>query len=137
MLHVIPVSNFSLTKYNVFKPFLNARYLFQLHHVHGGLQRCHHHHDPQLPPSALRHPQNAKLGNGKYSNFSWLNMFLNMFFAPGTNPFSPVDPLAVEDVSSRRKDHSEDDPDPEQDEGDGHEGELLEVPAGERARHGR
>ena len=55
----------------------------------------------------------------------------------GTTPFSPVDPLAVEDVSSRRKDHSEDDPDPEQDEGDGHEGELLEVPAGERARHGR
>ena len=48
-----------------------------------------------------------------------------------------MDPLAVEDVSARREDHKEDNPDPEQDEGDGHEGELLQVPPGERPRHGR
>ena len=48
-----------------------------------------------------------------------------------------MDPLAAEDVSTRREDHEEDHPDPEQDEGDGHEGELLQVSPGERPRHGR
>ena len=27
------------------------RHICQLHNVHGGLQRGHHHHDHQLPPS--------------------------------------------------------------------------------------
>ena len=60
-----------------------------------------------------------------------------MYSFSGENTISPVDPLAVEDVQARREDHEEDDPDPEQDEGDGHEGELLQVSPGERPRHGR
>ena len=39
-----------------------ARHLLQLHHVHGRLQRGHHHHDTQLPPSPSRYPRDAKLG---------------------------------------------------------------------------
>ena len=42
-----------------------------------------------------------------------------------------MDPLAVEDVAPGGEDHEEDNPDPEQDEGDGHEGDELKVPAGE------
>ena len=48
-----------------------------------------------------------------------------------------MDPLAFADVPARSKDHEEDDPDPEQDEGDGLEGELLQVLARQRPRHGR
>ena len=38
------------------------RHLLQLHHVHGGLQRRHHHHGPQLPPQAGRHAWDAGVG---------------------------------------------------------------------------
>ena len=55
----------------------------------------------------------------------------------GTTPFPPVDPLAFADVPARSEDHEEDDPDPEQDEGDGLEGELLQVLARQRPRYGR
>ena len=46
----------------------------------------------------------------------------------------PVDPLAAEDVPARREVHPEDHPDAEQDEGDR---PSLQVPAGQRAGHGR
>ena len=42
--------------------FSPTRHLLQLHHVHGRLQRGHHHHDTQLPPSPSRYPRDAKLG---------------------------------------------------------------------------
>ena len=41
---------------------LFSRYLFQLHHVHGGFKRRHHHHDSQLPSSSCGYSTNAKLG---------------------------------------------------------------------------
>ena len=47
-----------------------------------------------------------------------------------------VDPVVPEDVQAWSKDHQEDHPHTEQDEGAGHEGELLQVPPGQRARHG-
>ena len=55
-----------------------------------------------------------------------------MYSFSGENTISPVDPLAFADVPARSEDYEEDDPDPEQDEGDGLEGELLQVPPGER-----
>ena len=39
-----------------------CRNLLQLHHVHGGQLRGHHHHGPQLPPQAGGHPRDARLG---------------------------------------------------------------------------
>ena len=38
------------------------RHILQLHYVHGGLKRCHNHHDSQLSPSFGRHSWDAKLG---------------------------------------------------------------------------
>ena len=71
----------------------------------------------------------------KMPNWVGADVSDQLFFksiSPGADPVPSVDPLAVEDVSARRKDHQEDHPDPEQDEGDGYEGELLQVPPGER-----
>ena len=48
-----------------------------------------------------------------------------------------MDPLAFADVPAWSEDHEEDDPNPEQDEGDGLEGELLQVLARQRPRYGR
>ena len=38
------------------------RHILQLHHVHGGLKRCHHHHDSELSPPIGGHSRDAKLG---------------------------------------------------------------------------
>ena len=39
-----------------------GRHLLQLHHVHGRLQRRHHHPGPQLPPQTAGHPRDAGMG---------------------------------------------------------------------------
>ena len=48
-----------------------------------------------------------------------------------------MDPLVPKNVSTRREDHQEDNHDAEEDEGDGAEGDLLQVAAGQRAGHRR
>ena len=55
--------------------------------------------------------------------------------SPGPRHISAVDPLVPENVSAGREDHQEDNHDAEEDEGDGAEGDLLQVAAGERSRH--
>ena len=56
---------------------------------------------------------------------------------PGPRNISTVDPLVPQNVSTRREDHQEDNHDAEEDEGDGAEGDLLQVAAGERSGHWR
>ena len=46
------------------------RDLLQLHHVHGGQQCGHHHHDPQLPPQTIRHAPHALLGKPQLKAFN-------------------------------------------------------------------
>ena len=46
-----------------------------------------------------------------------------------------VDPLVPQDVPPRREDHQEDNHDAEEDEGDGAEGDILQVAAGQRSGH--
>ena len=46
---------------------------------------------------------------------------------PGPRNISPVDPLVPQDVSAGREDHQEDNHDAEEDEGDGAEGDILQV----------
>ena len=55
--------------------------------------------------------------------------------SPGPRNIPAVDPLVPQNVSARREDHQEDNHDAEEDEGDGAEGDLLQVAAGQRARH--
>ena len=51
--------------------FTHCRNLLQLHHVHGGQQRGHNHHDPQLSSPASRHTRDARLGQ------YYLNLIIN------------------------------------------------------------
>ncbi len=48
-----------------------------------------------------------------------------------------VDPVDAPDGPPRREDHPQDDHDPEQDEGVGPAGQVFQVAARQRARHGR
>ena len=64
-------------------------------------------------------------------------IFLTKYFMSGTSHFPSVDPLAPENVQTRRKDHEEDNHDGSEDEGPGHEGDVLQVLANKCAGHGR
>ena len=46
-----------------------------------------------------------------------------------------MDPLVPANVSAWREDHAKDNQDAEEDEGDGAQGDLLQVSAGQCARH--
>ena len=74
---------------NIFRPssqqscsLVVFRHILQLHHVHGGLERGHHHHDSQLSPSIGGHPWDAKLGELPTNNehgrgqFWYTNVYL-------------------------------------------------------------
>ena len=72
----------------------------------------------------------------------WVNIIVDpllqsMWSCPGPRHISPVDPLVPENVSTRGEDHQEDNHDAEEDEGDGAEGDLLQVAAGQRSGHWR
>ena len=62
--------------------------------------------------------------------------FLNNYVS-GTSNFPSVDSLAPENVQTRGKDHQEDNHDGPEDEGPGHEGDLLQVLVNQCAGHGR
>ena len=47
----------------------------------------------------------------------------------GPGDISAVDPLVSKNVSARREDHAQDNQDAEEDEGDGAQGDLLQVSA--------
>ena len=55
----------------------------------------------------------------------------------GADAVPAVDPLGAADGPAGGEDHEEDDHDAEQDEGAGPQGEVLQVAAGQCARHGR
>ena len=62
---------------------------------------------------------------------------LQYHHSPGPRNISPVDPMVPQNVSAGREDHQEDNHDAEEDEGNGAEGDLLQVAAGQRSRHRR
>ena len=93
------------------------RHLFQLHHVHGGFERGHHHHDSQLSSSTGWYTRDAQLG--KTSSLSsmtllssstsfptlWSSSSLSSSLLPGAFHFPPVDPLDPSHESAGRENH--------------------------------
>ena len=58
-------------------------------------------------------------------------------YCVGADAVPAVDPLGAADGAAGGEDHAEDHHDAEQDEGARPQGEVLQVAAGQRARHGR
>ena len=56
-------------------------------------------------------------------------------FSSGAADIPTVHTVVPADVAAGGEDHEEDNHDAEEDEGDGAEGDLLQVAAGQRARH--
>ena len=70
------------------------------------------------------------------SRRTFINIFLNSYFLDFSS-VSPVAALAAEDVKTRRKNNKEDNHDGQEDEGAGHQGDLLQVSALQCSGHGR
>ena len=59
------------------------------------------------------------------------------FSIEGSLHLPPVDAVAIEDGTPGRKNHPKNNHDAEEDEGSGHEGDLLQILADKRPGHGR
>ena len=93
------------------------RDLLQCDHVHGGQQRGHHHPHPQLPPQGGWHPWDAGVGEVDVPE---------------------MDPVDVEDVTTRHGSVAQVNHDGEEAEGGGGEGQgVQDIPDHQCALHGR
>ena len=64
----------------------HSRYIFQLHHVYGGVICGDDDHDSQLPPPAGRHARDAKLGKSYIDSLMHLRQRPFVIFIPEVSP---------------------------------------------------